>query len=1082
MQELRFKEESKMFYYRTAAIIIEDNHVLMIKSDSVDYLYSIGGAVNHSETAEEAVRREVREETGVDYEVERPVFVYENILQEDGYNFHGIEFFFLMKPRGTKEGLVCKSHGVDGAKEHLHWLPLNEMDDVHLYPEFFKNRLHNLPLGIEMLKSVSDEIADTAQPESLPLGDIHNNSKPEEKIALFLSLFTGRTDVYARRWVSKKTGNTGYSPACYNFWKPTCSKFNGTKVKCSECTARRFIPFNEFAVDNHLRGNDVIGSYAMLPDETCRFLAFDFDAKDYAQEDLRRDVSAIREVCLEYGIYTAVERSRSGKGVHFWAFFAEPVSATTARKFGSSIITCAMNKHHELPFKTYDRLIPTQDTLPKGSFGNLVALPLQKEPRQSDNSEFIDENFISYPDQWSYLSQVKRYTLQEIEQFIRKLAPTGELGQLQPSSEGEVEKPWDAKKHETAPLLKKSDLPPVVELVMANMLYIRKEGFKSLALNALKRLAAFHNPEFYKAQAMRMSTYAKPRVIDCSQDSPHYLGVPRGLFEQVRTHLAENDVEINVTDETNVGRAIDVIFNGELRGEQKQAADAMLAHDVGILSATTGFGKTVIGAYLIAERKVNTLILVDKTTLLQQWIDRLGEFLVINEEPDASHTPTGRKRKQSVIGSIGGGKSRPGSIIDVALIQSLVSGDEVKDFVRNYGMVIVDECHRAAAFTCEQILKTTNARYVHGLSATPTRKDGHTPIIYMHCGKIRYKVDAKKQAAERPFEHYIIPRFTRFQKPAQHQGEWNIQSIYTALAENNTRNELIAQDVLAAVEQGRNPIVLTERKDHVNQLYKLLADKKENVFCLVGGVSQKHNRELMEKIHAIPADEPLIIVATGKYVGEGFDLPRLDTLFLSMPISWKGTVQQYAGRLHRIVEGKDEVQVYDYVDVYEPMLETMYQRRLKGYAAIGYKAKGATEPIEEIHAIFDSLNFAPVYSTDVIAAQREVVIVSPFLGYRRIEASIELVAAKAKVTVITRPPESYPNKDMARITTCIATLTNSGIIVKTKENIHQKFAVIDQRLVWYGSINLLSYGSAEESIMRIESLSIADELLRGLGL
>ena len=353
----------------------------------------------------------------------------------------------------------------------------------------------------------------------------------------------------------------------------------------------------------------------------------------------------------------------------------------------------------------------------------------------------------------------------------------------------------------------------------------------------------------------------------------------------------------------------------------------------------------------------------------------------------------------------------------------------------------------------------------------------------MHCGKIRYKVDAKKQAEERPFEHYIIPRFTRFQKPAHHQGEWNIQHIYAALAENDARNELIVQDVLASVEQGRNPIILTERKEHVNQLYKLLANKAANVFCLVGGVSQKHNREVIDKIFAIPATEPLVIVATGKYVGEGFDLPRLDTLFLAMPISWKGTVQQYAGRLHRIVEGKDEVQVYDYVDVYEPMLETMYQRRLKGYAAIGYKAKGATEPLEEIHSIFNSMNFALVYTTDIIAAQREVVIVSPFLGYRRVMTSVaQFAAANAKVTVITRPPESYPEKDRVKIARCITTLTNSRVIVKTKENIHQKFAVIDQRLVWYGSINLLSYGSAEESIMRIESLSIASELLRGLGL
>ena len=308
-----------------------------------------------------------------------------------------------------------------------------------------------------------------------------------------------------------------------------------------------------------------------------------------------------------------------------------------------------------------------------------------------------------------------------------------------------------------------------------------------------------------------------------------------------------------------------------------------------------------------------------------------------------------------------------------------------------------------------------------------------------------------------------------------------IQSIYAALAENDARNELIAQDVLAAVDQGRNPIILTERKEHVNQLYKLLADNQANVFCLVGGVSQKHNRERLEKIQNISADKPLIIIATGRYVGEGFDLPRLDTLFLAMPISWKGTVQQYAGRLHRIVEGKDEVQVYDYVDIHDPMLETMYQRRLKGYAAIGYKAKGATESIEKIHAIFDNLNFAQVYSTDIIVAQREIVIVSPFLSHRRIKASIALlVAAKAKVTVITHPPENYPNKDRARITACIATLVNSGILIKTKENTHQKFAVIDQRLVWYGSINLLSYGSAEESIMRIESLGIAGELLHGL--
>ena len=1073
-----------MFYYRAGAIIIEDNHVLMIKSDSVDYLYSIGGAVNHGETAEEAVLREIWEETGVDYEIERPVFVYENIFCESGKDFHGVELFFLMKPRGTREGLVCKSQGMDGAKEQLHWLPLGEMTDIKLFPEFFKTRLHSLPLGIEMIKR--PPVIETSETDTATIsisGPITNESKSSDKIALFLSLFSGRTDVFAKRWENQKSGKTGYSPACANFWNYTCPKKKGVKVKCSECSAQRFIPFDEKIIKEHLLGKQIVGAYPMLPDETCRFLAFDFDAKAYVPDELRRDVSAIREVCTDNNISMAVERSRSGYGIHFWIFFSEPISASVARKFGSSVITNAMNKHHGLSFKTYDRLIPTQDSLPKGGFGNLIALPLQKEPRQNGNSEFIDENFVSYPDQWGYLSQVKCYTLQEIEEFIRLLAPMGELGELASVSEAEEAKPWETKKSNVAPKLKKSDLPTTIEIVKASMLYIKKDGMGSPALNVLKRLAAFRNPEFYKAQAMRLTTHDKPRIIDCSHDATEYLGLPRGLFEQVRIMISKQGVEINVIDKTNAGKSIDVSFNGVLRGEQDEAANALLEYENGILSATTGFGKTVIGAHLIAERKVNTLVLVHLANLQRQWVDSLSRFLIINEEPEPTFTPTGRMRKGNIIGTIGGGKSKPSGIVDVALMQSLVSGDEVKELVKNYGMVIVDECHRAAAFTFEQILKTTNARYVYGLSATPTRKDGHHPIIYMHCGKIRYKVDAKKQAEERPFEHFIIPRFTRFQKPVQHQGEWNIQGIYKALVGSEVRNILILQDVLVSVEQGRNPIILTERKEHVRVLYELLSGQAKNVFCLVGGVSQKNNLEIMEQIAAVPTDESVIIIATGRYVGEGFDLPRLDTLFLAMPISWKGTVQQYAGRLHRLFEGKEEVQIYDYVDVYEPMLENMYQRRLKGYASIGYKAKGTTEPIEEIHSIFNSLNFAPVYTTDIYAAKREIVIVSPFLGHRRVTASLsQLVAATARITVITRPLENYPEKDRGRIAMCINTLISSSISVKTKENIHQKFAVIDQRLVWYGSINLLSYGSSEESIMRIESIDIANELFRGLEL
>jgi len=447
----------------------------------------------------------------------------------------------------------------------------------------------------------------------------------------------------------------------------------------------------------------------------------------------------------------------------------------------------------------------------------------------------------------------------------------------------------------------------------------------------------------------------------------------------------------------------------------------MLRHNTGVLSATTAFGKTVIGAYLIAAHKVNALILVHRTSLLAQWTERLNEFLIINEEPALEFTPSGRKKKKNLIGQIGGGKNNASGVIDVAIIQSLVSRGEVKELVRDYGLVIVDECHHVSAFSFEKVLKTVNAKYVYGLTATPTRQDGHHPIIYMQCGKIRYRVDAKAQAAARPFEHYVIPRFTRFQKPAfRDESSWGINEIYTDIQDSAARNDLIVQDVIAAVEHGRNPIILSERVEHVQYLKEMLAPYISNVIALTGGSSQRDRRETLQRVADIPDSEPFALVATGKYIGEGFDMPRLDTLFLAMPISWKGTVQQYAGRLHRLFEGKQEVQVYDYVDAHVAMLEGMYQKRLKAYASIGYKAKAALQPIDAAHSIYDSRNFFPVYSSDITLARQEALIVSPFLTKRRIMAALGyLDATKAKVTVFTKSLDNYPEKDKAMISECI---------------------------------------------------------------
>jgi superfamily II DNA or RNA helicase len=953
------------------------------------------------------------------------------------------------------------------------------LEEMVVYRALHGGRLWACPAAIWSAVVESDDPAPDILTET-PQAGVYNYSRPSEKMELFMSLFMGRDDVFANRWENAKKGSAGYVPVCRGEWSSLCPKLSGGKIKCGECPKRNFAKYDTAAVRLHLTGRTTIGVYPMFPDETCRFLAFDFDGKgkDYSPEDLRRDVDAVRAVCDAKGIDLATERSRSGKGIHFWIFFAENIPAITARKFGSSLITCAMNKDHQLSFKTYDRMIPAQDTLPKGGFGGLIALPLQKAPREQGNSVFVDENLGVYPDQWHYLCGIKKYTLEEIESFIRRLSRFGELGDLR--GDAEDEKPWTVKKPEVR--LTEADFPNIIKIIRANGLYIDKSGLSSPALNALKRLAAFRNPEFYKAQAMRLSTFDKPRIISCADETERYLRLPRGLESDAREMLENNGVRACFLDETNSGRGIDVLFRGELRGEQQAATDALLAHNNGILSAATAFGKTVVGARLIAERKVTTLVLVHRTNLLSQWRDRLSEFLLINEEPVTELTPKGRKRRKTVIGQIGAGKNNPSGIIDVAVMQSLVSGGEVREIVKDYGMVIADECHHVSAFSFEQILKAVNAKYVYGLTATPTRQDGHHPIIYMQCGKIRYRVDAKKEAAARPFEHFVIPRFTRFQKPArQDENEWSITDIYNDIQNDELRNDLIVQDVVSAAEQGRNPVILTGRTDHVKYLAARLAQSVKNVIALTGGGTRKKSRETLQAVADIPEHEPFVLVATGKYVGEGFDMPRLDTLFLAMPISWKGTLQQYAGRLHRLYDGKKEVQVYDYVDIYVAMLEKMYQKRLRGYASIGYKAKGTPRPLEEGHSIFDSHTFFPVYSADVLAAGSEALIVSPFMTKRRVSSALNyLIAAKAKVTVITKPPESYPEKDRVKITECMELLNRHGITLRTKDRIHQKFAIMDQRVVWYGSINLLSYGASEESVMRIENVDIAGELLRSV--
>lgn len=457
------------------------------------------------------------------------------------------------------------------------------------------------------------------------------------------------------------------------------------------------------------------------------------------------------------------------------------------------------------------------------------------------------------------------------------------------------------------------------------MIYIPREGLSANAQNQIKRLAAFKNPEFYKSQAMRLPIYDKPRIICTADISDSYIGLPRGCEPALCDILVGKVKDIDIIDKTNAGKDIPVKFNGNLREEQELTVNELLKDNIGVLSETTAFGKTVIASYLAGIRRTNTLVLVHTQALMQQWKKSLEQFLIFDIIPPEPKKGRGRKKTWSPVGLLGAGKDTLNGIVDVAVMQSLVDGDEVKELVRNYGMIIVDECHHVSAVNFEKILKYANAKYVYGLTATPTRQDGHHPIIFMQCGPIRYRVDAKAQADKRDFEHYLIPRFTSFRNIADD----NITALYKKLSDDSMRNNLIVNDVALAIKNGRTPIILTERREHVTMLTELLKPHCDNVIEIVGTTSAKSRRETLERLDNIPQEESLVVVATGRYVGEGFDYPRLDTLFLALPIAWKGKVAQYAGRLHRNYQGKTEVQVYDYIDIHVPVLERMYQKKSK---------------------------------------------------------------------------------------------------------------------------------------------------------
>ena len=453
---------------------------------------------------------------------------------------------------------------------------------------------------------------------------VTNSSPPIAKIELFRSLFRGREDVYARRFESRKTGKSGYAPACANEWvRGICEK---PRVKCADCPNRRLLQVTDEVIGWHLSGRDgrgsefVMGAYAMLQDEACFFLAVDFDGEKWLE-----DAEACIRTCRRLDVPVALERSRSGDGGHIWFFFKDAVPATLARKLGSHILTETMEQRPDIGLGSYDRLFPNQDTLPKGGFGNLIALPLQKQARQRGNTVFLDEQFRPYVDQWAFLASVPRMNRARVEALVRDAESKGRvIGVRMALADDDDENPWTAppsRRRKEPPIT--GSLPEKLEVILGDQIYIGKDSLLPALRNRLIRLAAFQNPEFYRAQAMRLPTYDKPRIVACAEDHPKHLALPRGCLAEVMETFKALKIQPVLRDERFGGNSLHVSFTGALRPEQQKAAEALLRYDIGVLAATTAFGKTVVAAWLIAQRGVNTLILVrlhlDRARFAREW-------------------------------------------------------------------------------------------------------------------------------------------------------------------------------------------------------------------------------------------------------------------------------------------------------------------------------------------------------------------------------------------------------------------------------------------------------------------------------
>lgn len=730
--------------------------------------------------------------------------------------------------------------------------------------------------------------AEVEPPErDTPQLETDRTSSPESKIAFFQTLFVGRGDVYALRWESARTGKYGWSPAVLG---------GAVNVRSPD---KELLPLTPSVIGDHLAGKIHAGLYPLLPDDTCRLVVCDFDGPSWTLDALAY-VSAARAM----GITPALERSRSGDGAHVWIFFRDNVTATLARRLGTVVLREAMNLRGEIDLASYDRLFPAQDFMPKGSFGNLIALPLQRECRDRGTTIFLDTVSLKpLEDQWAYLSSLQRLSQSDVETILASAPVVGagpEEGTFRRSRDKSV-----------------ITMPEFVEVVSGAMLAVQRSGLPPALLTAFKHLASLHNPAFYEKERLRFSTWDTPRMIRCYEETLESLLLPRGLMERVDKVVEEVGSHLVVHESRADPDRVDFAPTFELREDQVAALQALRAHEIGVLVAAPGAGKTVVACALIVHHGLPTLVIVDRKPLVEQWTQRLTTHL-------------GLSTKQ--IGQIGGGRNKMTGVVDIAMAQSLARREDLHELTERYGLVIVDECHHVPAVTFERCVKQIPVRRWLGLTATPYRRDGLQGLITMYCGPIRHRMEEKTDATVN-FSRDLIVHNTSFEVS---DDTTHIQDLFRSLVDDDNRTSAICDDVLAAVARGRNCLVLTQWTDHLSSVVKALELRGATPLVLQGGMGKKARAKVMGNLDEALLRGGVVLVATGSFLGEGFDCPPLDTVFMAFPIAFRGRVVQYVGRILRPMDGKSSVEVHDYVDAKSPVLARMHRKRLPGYRALGF--------------------------------------------------------------------------------------------------------------------------------------------------